>query len=188
MDIDTFPNIKTPNLLLRELQENDYNDYSNYLDDKEVKNQFFFNFTDEQKKERFDKLIEKYSSKRKPFIWAICYNNKLIGILSLDYNRNNKYAALSYGIIKKYRSRGFMKEATAYLIDYCFEHTDINRIEIAHAVDNIASAYVIESLGAVYEGTLRSSRLSGTEFIDRRLYSILRKEWRNKQEYKENNN
>ena len=61
-----------------------------------------------------------------------------------------------------------------------FDKLDMNRLELAHIIDNIASQRVIEKLGAKYEGIARESKFYINEFKDCMIYSILKKEWLNK--------
>ena len=55
----------------------------------------------------------------------------------------------------------------------------MHRLEITCNVDNIASKTVIEKLGATFEGICRESKYYDNEFKDRRVYSILKREWKN---------
>ena len=63
-------------------------------------------------------------------------------------------------------------------IDFCFSDFDMERIEFRTRKSNLRSQKVIEKIGGVKEGVLRSDKINedGT-FRNTILYSNLRPEW-----------
>ena len=53
----------------------------------------------------------------------------------------------------------------------------MHRLELAHNTDNISSQKIIERLGAKFEGIARESKFYNNGFKDRKIYSILKQEW-----------
>lgn len=92
----------------------------------------------------------------------------------------NKRFSIAYGLRKKYRGYGYAYQAAYVLIDYVFKNLDMHRAELAHNIDNIASQKTIERLGAMFEGIARESKFNDNKFIDRKIYSILKSEWKAK--------
>lgn len=180
MNVEIFPIIKTKNLILRDLKISDYKEYFDYLTDDLIRKQFLFDYDEESCKEKLNNIVKKYQQEIKPFIWAVTLNNnnELIGIISLDnVSFDNKSFSVSYGLRSKYRGKGYMYESVYELIDYMFNYFDFYRVELAHNIDNIASHKIIEKLGAVFEGVARESKLYDGIFKDRKVYSILKREW-----------
>jgi len=176
-----FPIIETNNLILRELINDDFENYYDYVTDELIAKQFLFEYNEETANQRLNELVEKYQSDSKPHVWAIALktNNEFIGIISLDsISFRNKNFSIAYGIRKKHRNKGYAYEASYALIDYVFNNYDMHRLQLAHNSDNIASQKVIEKLGATLEGIARESKYFDGKFKDRKIYSILKKEWK----------
>jgi RimJ/RimL family protein N-acetyltransferase len=72
---------------------------------------------------------------------------------------------------------GYASEALVPLVDYGFEHLDLNRIEAVINPVNTASARVLGRLGFQHEGTQRERYVERGETSDGGLYGLLRREW-----------
>lgn len=175
-----FPRIEGENIVLRKLETSDLDAYIDYMMDDKIKKQFNFNHTKESATERLNELVKKYEEERKPFVWAIAdkQTNELLGIISIDnHSFVNHSFSLAFGITEKYRGHGYAYEASYNLISYIFSNWEMHRLEIAHNIDNIASQKTIEKLGAQLEGVARESKYYDGAFKDRKIYSILKREW-----------
>lgn len=175
-----FINLYSNDLILRQLESNDYENYYEYVTDELISKQFFFNHTKESAKKRLDEILEKYNEDYKPHIWAIALknNNEFIGIISIDtFSTMNKRFSIACGLRKKHRGHGYAYQAITALIDYAFKNLNMNRVELAHNIDNIASQKTIEKTGAKFEGIARESKFYDNKFKDRKIYSILKSEW-----------
>lgn len=86
-------------------------------------------------------------------------------------------AELGYWIGQEYWNHGYATEAAAAAIDYAFRILGVNRVEALHFVRNPASGRVMEKCGMKCEGTLRQARKKWDEYLDVRVYSILRSDW-----------
>ncbi len=86
----------------------------------------------------------------------------------------NRRANLGYWVRSSATRRGIATTATRLVSDWGFQNTDLIRLEIVIAVDNLASLRVAERAGAVREGTLRSRlMLHGTPH-DAAIFSFVR--------------
>lgn len=178
--MNDFPILDNNEIILRKLENNDFDRYFEYVMDEEISSQFNFNYNRETAKLRFDEIIKKYSNDVKPFIWVIALKetNEFVGMITVDtFSNINKRFSIAYGIIKKYRGNNNAYKASRLLIDYMFDKLDMNRVELAHIIDNIASQRVIEKLGAKYEGVAREFKFYINGFKDCKIYSILKNEW-----------
>ncbi len=86
-------------------------------------------------------------------------------------------AEFGYWIGQEYWNHGYATEATAAIIDYAFRILGVNRVEALHFVRNPASGRVMEKCGMKCEGTLRQARKKWDEYLDVRVYAILRSDW-----------
>ncbi len=64
------------------------------------------------------------------------------------------------------------------LIDFCFHHLNLNRIEIRCGTENVKSKHVAEKLNFTKEGVIRQGELLYDRYIDLNLYSLLKSDRR----------
>jgi RimJ/RimL family protein N-acetyltransferase len=75
--------------------------------------------------------------------------------------------------------RGLFKEAARLLLDFAFGTLGVHRLEARAAVPNVRAHAVIQRLGAVREGVLRQSLVTGDgSCFDQVLWSLLDEDWR----------
>jgi len=70
--------------------------------------------------------------------------------------------------------RGIASEAVRLVREWAFEHTDLVRLEVVVAVENLASQRVAEKAGAFREGILRSRLMLQGSTHDAVMYSFSR--------------
>jgi RimJ/RimL family protein N-acetyltransferase len=99
----------------------------------------------------------------------------VIGILPEPHDM----AEFGYWIGREFWNRGYATEAAAAVIDYAFGTMGVNRVEALHFIRNAASGRVMEKCGMRYEGTLREARKKWDEYIDVKVYAIVRRDWEN---------
>lgn len=73
--------------------------------------------------------------------------------------------------------RRFKIEDVKAVIQYLFEQVGFHRIAANHDKNNPKSGRVMQKIGMVYEGTLRSSGFCNQGVVDEVWYSILREEY-----------
>ena len=180
----SLPTFETERLKIRLFEIRDEQDLYEYCSDKEVTKYLSFEpYKDiSQATKRIQDCIQGYTSLDSPIKWAIEYkeNNKLVGSIDfVKWDRENNVAEIGYALNSKYWNKGIMTEAVAEIIKFGFEHMELNRIEILCDERNIGSARVMEKNNLQYEGTRRQSKILKGEYINIKIYSILKEEYEN---------
>lgn len=125
--------------------------------------------------------IENWSS-RAEYDYAIfdVQSGKFLGGVALNlFNHHRKLANLGYWVRTGSQKRGVAHAATRLLAQTAFEDSDLNRIEIAAAVENYASQKTAEKAGATREGVLRQLLHIGGRIHDAALFSFVRADFKN---------
>jgi len=104
--------------------------------------------------------------------------SELIGGVPCWWNdRTHRVAEVGYWLVPAVRGRGLAQRSLRRVVDFLFEHWEVNRVELQCRVDNAASRRVAEEAGGALEGTRRQSHLVDGAFRDHAVYSILAAEW-----------
>lgn len=104
---------------------------------------------------------------------------ELAGIIGMhDISQSNGNLQIGYWIAKAQEGRGLISRACEAMLRIAFDTLGMERVEIRCATGNHRSAAVPERLGFQFEGILRRSAKLHGEFVDMRVYSILREEYR----------
>jgi len=102
-------------------------------------------------------------------------SGRLLGVCGINcINTGNRFANLGYWVRTSETQRGVAANAVKLLVDWVFQHTDLERLEIVAAVGNEPSQRVAEKAGALREGTLRSRLCIHGAYHDAVMYSIIR--------------
>jgi ribosomal-protein-serine acetyltransferase len=102
-------------------------------------------------------------------------NGRLLGGCGLNgLDWPNTTANLGYWVRTSEAGRGVATQAAKLLCAWAFAHTQLYRLEIRAAVENVASRRVAEKTGGTYEGILRQRLLLPDGRHDLAMYSILR--------------
>ncbi|RCW39863.1 GNAT family N-acetyltransferase [Paenibacillus prosopidis] len=80
-------------------------------------------------------------------------------------------------ITNKIKGRGYGKETMKLIIKWIFENTDTHRVWLDVKDFNQRAKHVYESVGFIYEGTLRDSYFNGKKFESLVVLSLLRHEY-----------
>lgn len=78
---------------------------------------------------------------------------------------------------KEYWGRGYGREAVGLLIDYAFNHWNLQRVGLQVMAINERAMRAYRAVGFVEEGRLRRHAWSNGRFVDSVCMSILREEW-----------
>jgi RimJ/RimL family protein N-acetyltransferase len=84
---------------------------------------------------------------------------------------------IAIGLFPELRGRGIGTAAQALLVDYLFEHTRAERIQITTDPENAAELAAAERVGFQVEGRIRRAQWRGGRWHDQVLLSLLRDEW-----------
>ena len=110
--------------------------------------------------------------------WAVMLDGKVVGVVSLKFEQSHRVAVIGYGIHGSIRGRGLSGEASRAVIDAAFaSYAGLRRIRAHTDARNLSSMRVLEKLGFVQEGILRSNQFAKGEFIDEAISGLLREEW-----------
>jgi len=111
--------------------------------------------------------------------WIVQFGAESVGIVSiLRPVFRQGYAEISYHLAEAQHGRGIGTAAVTQLVDYVFGQTDFMRLFALISVGNRASRALVEKLGFVHEGTLRSHFIVRGKRVDQCVYGVLRKEWK----------
>jgi RimJ/RimL family protein N-acetyltransferase len=103
----------------------------------------------------------------------------LIGVCNLrDFDAQCRRAEVGYSLAAPAWGRGYANEAVRALLDWGFEHRNLNRVEADIDPRNAPSARALERLGFVREGHLRERWIVAGEVCDSWIYGLLRADWR----------
>lgn len=97
------------------------------------------------------------------------------GLVSIDREAN--HAELYIMVNPDLHGQGWGKKSTKWLLFYAFEHLKLNKVYLFTDSANVSGYHLYESIGMVYEGTMRQHKIKNQELKDRRIYSILSQEW-----------
>ena len=86
----------------------------------------------------------------------------------------NRRANLGYWVRTSEAGRGVATAAAQLATAWTFKHTDLVRLEIVAAVENVASQRVAERAGAQREGVLRSRLFVRGRFQDAVVFSLVK--------------
>lgn len=93
-------------------------------------------------------------------------------------HRTHNMASVGYWIRENAEGRGLVLKSCEAMIDWGFQHLQLNRIEIQAAVDNTRSIAVAERLNFSKEALLRQVEKRNHAYIDHVLYRMLHSDWK----------
>ncbi|XMB85245.1 GNAT family N-acetyltransferase [Mycoplasmatota bacterium WC44] len=171
--------IKSERLIMRQFNEKDYEFFL-----KLEQNEFYIKYekdgipTDEQTREKFDKILENNNSDLNyRFLITNIENNKPLGtVLIWCIDEKIKEWEIGWGLCLEHTGKGVVTEAARRLLDFGFEELKAHRITANCNAENIASENVMKRLGMKKEGTLRDTRVLKGKWYDSSYYSILENE------------
>ena len=176
---DTFPEIETDRLLLREILPDDAPAIFRLFSDDQVTR--YYDLTTytalSQAEELVDFFDESFELER-AIRWGIerKADGALLGTCGYVWLRRFR-GEIGYELHSDYWRQGYMSEALDAILDFGYTELGINRIEALVMVDNAASAGLLRSLGFTQEGILRQHDFFKGEFHDMRLFSLLKQEY-----------
>lgn len=123
------------------------------------------------------------STKAGTFSYAFAVYSKdiLMGVVTInDLDRLKNSAHIGAVAVKSIEESGMYRlglKAAKWLIDYCFESLNLNRIYAHTWDDNNRMGKLYKRLKAVKEGTEREHSWKKGKYVDMHIWSILRSEW-----------
>jgi ribosomal-protein-alanine N-acetyltransferase len=86
-------------------------------------------------------------------------------------------AEWGFAIAAEFWGSGMFVDGARAVIEFAFGTLGVHRLEARAVVQNGRGNGALRKLGAVHEGVLRRSFLKNGEYLDQRLWTILRDEW-----------
>ncbi len=176
-----LPTLETPRLILRKLTMADAPDMFEYASDPEVARYVVFaaHRSIEDARAFIGWTTDRYQ-KGELAGWGIEHKSarKLIGTAGFGtWDTTHKRAEIAYALSRLYWNQGLMTEAVREILAFGFRRMELHRVQATCAVENVASARVLEKVGLRFEGTLRGYMLKKGTLFDQKMYAILRDEW-----------
>jgi len=116
-----------------------------------------------------------YYSKGVPEPLGIALKNnpqKIIGTVGCFWtSKQAKAMELAYAVAENYWGQGLVAEASQAVMNYCFKEFALKRIQARCKVENEASARVMQKVGMIFEGTLKSAFFHRERFWDMHYYA-----------------
>ena len=104
--------------------------------------------------------------------------NQIIGTITLRIDKNNNKGELGYWIGRDFWGNGFATEAVNRMIEFGFNHLDLNKVWASAISRNKASTIVLEKAGLQKEGRLKQNRLLQNKYEDVDVYGLLKNEYK----------
>lgn len=112
-----------------------------------------------------------------PNILAIDVRGETVGSIGIhpQTDIHCKNAELGYWLGEPFWGKGIITKAIPQMVDYGFNHWDINRIFARPFGTNIASQRVLEKCGFTLEARFMNTYFKNGEYVDELVYAIRRK-------------
>jgi ribosomal-protein-alanine N-acetyltransferase len=180
-DFATFPILTTERLSLRALRPNDAEALMALYSDPQVLR--FLNLAPTDSAEKALGLINWFNDLFEQQIgvqWAFTQSgeDRLIGTGgAYGWDRDNRRVDIGYHILPALWGRGYATEAARAVVQWCFDHLDVHRVQADCTEGNIASERVMLKCGFTHEGTWRESCWEHGRFVNIKQFGLLRREW-----------
>jgi len=175
---EQFLTFQTPRLILRPIAIADAEDIFAYVSDPQVTAYTLWEphqSIEDTYDYLYDIALELYRSGT-GIAWGVILKEtgKLIGTCSLQTASIHRRAELGFTLARNYWGKGLMTEAAKAAIAFGFYTMHLLRIQAFCAVENGASARVLEKAGMKFEGVLHNYVFTKERPWDVKMYAITR--------------
>ncbi|WP_409253829.1 GNAT family N-acetyltransferase [Bacillus sp. SCS-153A] len=177
-----FPVLETDRLLLRKPTPDDANDMMAYLSDQDVVKHMgllpFQSIKDAMGEVHWYDSIRKEGSGIR---WGITLkdDNRMIGSCGfLNMTAKHARAEVGFELNKDFWGRGIAGETLEAVVQYGFEHIQLERIQALIEPANSSSQRLVEAKGFQREGLLRHYEYTNGTFDDLYMYSLLKSDYK----------
>jgi [ribosomal protein S5]-alanine N-acetyltransferase len=124
--------------------------------------------------EKGKQFIEMATTVNTSKIFAISYNNTIVGSIGLHIQNDilRKNAEIGYWLAEDFWGKGIMSQAICAMVNYGFTKMDIVRIFARIYGTNIPSQKLIEKCNFKLEGKYEKTIFKNDEFLDELIYAI----------------
>ncbi|MFI5186470.1 MAG: GNAT family N-acetyltransferase [Chitinophagales bacterium] len=174
--------LETDRVLLRPIEESDFDAFFHLAQDEEMWNYFTLNLADKTHLEKWMEaaFADKAAGTRRPFTIVDKVRNQIAGSSSMG-NISYHDLRLEIGwswLGKNFRSTGINFHAKYLMMQYAFDQLDFERVEFKTDFLNERAKQGLRKVGGREEGVLRSHM---TMWNNRRrdsiYFSVIKKEW-----------
>jgi RimJ/RimL family protein N-acetyltransferase len=107
--------------------------------------------------------------------WAVEVDGVIAGSVGLrGVNLVDRWVNASYWVLPEARDRGVATRALVAATTYAFERLDLHRVQLQHALANVASCRVADKAGFELEAVQRESCLLAEGFVDEHQHARVR--------------
>lgn len=180
---EKFPIMENNNILLKQIQKQDLDDYIEINMDAEL-----YRFKPGEPRKTISAVENIIGHHERDFKKKIIINLgiylkreecKMVGVAEIfDIDTKVSAATIGYTLNQKYWGKGIATESTALLLEYLFYEIDVNRIQAFVMPQNERSKNVLLRNKFIKEGTIRQGNYwKGRGVVDLELYSLLKSEY-----------
>ena len=178
-----FPIIEDDDILLKQIEKQDLNDYV------EINmNEVLYRFAPGEPRKTIAAVENIIGHHERDFykkkiinlgVYLKKYNNKMVGVAQVfDFDNIVNVVTIGYTLNQNYWGQGIATKTTALLIKYLFNEIDVNRIQAFVMPQNEKSKMVLSRNKFMKEGTIRQGNYwRGRGVVDLEVYSILKSEY-----------
>ncbi len=117
--------------------------------------------------------------KKDHYQWAIEFNGIVVGSIgSVDCDESTETITIGYCLNRLYWNQGIMTECLKRVVQFFMEEVGVNRLQMRHDVNNVASGKVIVKAGFHFEGVLKQDQRCNSGLSDVAYYRLLKTEYR----------
>lgn len=171
------PVLETDRLILRPIEISDAESIYSYAKNPNVSQYTLWEAHQsvQDSEDYIRNYIFDYYSKNVPEPFGITLKDnpkKVIGTVGCFWvSKSAKSMELAYAIAEEHWGKGLVAEASAAVMNYCFQEYSLRRIQARCKAENKASARVMEKIGMSYEGTLKSAIFHRNKYWDMCYYA-----------------
>jgi len=183
-NVPAVPRLTTARLVLRELTLGDAGWYVTHFSRPEIISGQGYPAPDglEGAREELRRFVIDLAAQGTGGRWGIALKDHeaLVGSAGFyDWDHKVRSAEIGYDLAPEHWGKGLMREALTAIIDHCFAHLDVNRLQALVMPRNERSKQLLTGLGFVREGLLRQDGVDEMgRLCDDLVFALLRSEWR----------
>lgn len=178
-----FPKIEDDDILLKQVEQQDLNDYV------EINmNEVLYRYKPGEPRKTIAAVENIIGHHERDFykkkiinlgIYLKKDNNKMVGVAEVfDFDNTVSVVTIGYTLNQNYWGQGIATKMTALLLKYLFNEIDVNRIQAFVMPQNEKSKMVLIRNKFMKEGTIRQGNYwRGRGVVDLEVYSILKSEY-----------
>jgi len=166
-----FPELQTPRLQLREVQDTDRSMFYALLTNPVVIAHFLaMHLQDEADAQKVINMFRRVYAEGTALRWVICHEGKAIGFIGYHTYIKGHKGTIVYALLPEYWGKGLAAEAITAVIQHGFQQMGLQRIDAEVLPGNTASEKVLLKNGFEYEGLLKKWLQWGGAFYDVNMY------------------